>query len=85
MMKSLFLNVRILSPSVEIFEGEAQYCFIPTPEGLTKVLPRHMPIAGRISSGVIRLIQDGGTEKSYTVMSGGFYRITPDSAHIWVS
>ena len=83
-MHSPFLSVRILSPSAQIFEGEAQSCLMPTPEGLTKILPRHMPVVGRLLPGIVSLSHDNGEQTSYDVENGGFYRVSPDSANIWI-
>lgn len=79
-----FLNIRILSPSAPIFEGGAHTCLMPTPEGVMKVLPRHMPVAGRLSPGAILLMYEDGESTSYEVPTGGFYRVGPDEVHIWL-
>lgn len=83
-MSSMFLNVRILSPSATIFEGKVQTCLIPTPEGPMKILPRHMSVAGRLSHGKVHVTHDDGHQDVYGVEEGGFYRISPDSVHLWI-
>lgn len=84
MTNSLFLNVRILSPLALIFEGEVDACLLPTPQGPTKILPRHMATIGRLRAGQIDLTHEDGTQSSHTVESSGFYRIIDNTMHIWM-
>lgn len=84
MASSLFLNVRILSPSDLIFEGEAQTCLMPTPQGPAKILPRHMSATGCLVAGKIDLIHEDESQTSYDVANNGFYRVFDNTVHIWV-
>lgn len=85
MTNSLPMHVRILSPLATLFDGEAQSCLLPTPEGPMKVLPRHMPVTGCISTGNITVKLEGGASVTHATTCGGFYRVTQDHTHIWLS
>ncbi|MBO4447071.1 MAG: F0F1 ATP synthase subunit epsilon [Bacteroidales bacterium] len=74
-MQSKF-NIRILSPSELIFEGEADAVFLPGTVSPFEMLPGHAPIISSLSAGEIVL--HGATEQRFAIKGGVMKAEYPD-------
>lgn len=62
----------IVSPKGVIFDGEVNYCYVPSSCGPLGILPGHTPIIARVDEkgGVLRYEEANGTLHIYAIRSG---------------
>ena len=71
------IQVEIVTPSRQLFSGEAQMITMPGVEGEMGVLGGHAPLLTTLNIGEIMLhLADGETE--YIAVSGGVVEVRPD-------
>lgn len=76
------LNVRILTPSQLLFEGEADSITLPGTVGSFTVLPGHAPIISSLEKGkVICRIDDVVSEY---VSNGGFVEVKDNAVSVCI-
>lgn len=63
------MKVEILSPEAQIFEGEANYVYLPGADGSLGVLDNHAPMITTLKGGEVRLKTNQG-DKSFEVKGG---------------
>lgn len=71
------INLDILTPERQFFNGEVESIVLDTPDGKRGILAGHTPMIVAISIGELDLKIDGKWKKAFT--SEGFIEITPDS------
>ena len=59
------MNITILTPDKEIFQGGIVSVKVPGTVGQFQVLKGHAPIVSSLQSGEVVLVTDGGTYKYY--------------------
>lgn len=74
-MKSLQLH--IISPTGELFDGEVAKVLLPGAKAPFVVLPMHAPLISSLSEGTIRYTDGCGCEGSLEV-KGGFVEVKND-------
>ena len=67
------LNLKIITPLGNIFEGEANEIIIPTTSGIITVLPNHIPLVSILSTG--ELLIKTGSEIVPFAISGGVLEV----------
>jgi len=75
------LHLTIVSPSKQVFDGEATLVEIPGIEGDMGVLPQHAPTLSMLREGIITVHTIDKAVIRYKVMSG-YADITPTSCTI---
>ena len=64
------MNISILAPDKDVFQGAIQSVKVPGTGGQFEVLKNHAPIVSSLGAGDIRLIKEDGTKVIFTIKSG---------------
>jgi F-type H+-transporting ATPase subunit epsilon len=64
------LNVALVSPTEQVWSGEASFVSARTTEGELGVLPGHTPIFGVLVDGLVSIKGTDGTTKEFNVKDG---------------
>ena len=75
------LNVALVSPTEQVWSGEANFVLARTTEGDLGVLPGHTPLFGVLVDGLVSITVVDGSKKEFTV-SGGFLSVNNDRVSI---
>ena len=71
------LKVAVVSPTQEVWSGEAAFISARTTEGDLGVLPGHAPLFGVLVDGAVSIKVADGTTKDFNV-HGGFFSVSND-------
>lgn len=63
------MNVEIITPDKELFNGEASSVVVPGSDGLLGILNNHAPLISSLTNGDVKLKTSEG-EKTFTVNGG---------------
>ncbi|CAG5087332.1 ATP synthase F1 subunit epsilon [Parvicella tangerina] len=63
------MNVEIITPDKELFNGEASSVIVPGSDGLLGILNDHAPLISSLTNGDVKLKTTDG-EKTFTVNGG---------------
>ncbi len=69
------MQLVVVVPERELFDGEVQSVRFNTVVGQIEVLPKHMPLMTQLEEG--ELVAQTGEESYYFAVHGGFAEITP--------
>ena len=75
------LHVALVSPSQQVWSGEASFVSARTTEGELGVLPGHAPLFGVLVDGAVSIKSSDGSVKEFNV-SGGFLSVSNDRVSI---
>jgi F-type H+-transporting ATPase subunit epsilon len=75
------LNVALVSPTEQVWSGEASFVSARTTEGELGVLPGHTPIFGVLVDGLVSIKGTDGTTKDFNV-KGGFLSVSNNRVSI---
>ena len=75
------LNVALVSPTQQVWSGEASFVSARTTEGDLGVLPGHAPLFGVLVDGAVSITSSDGSIKEFNV-SGGFLSVSNDRVSI---
>ena len=64
------------TPEAVLFDGEAEYVGLTTPQGEIGIMADHIPIVSLISAGSMKIVSSKGEQILAT--GGGFVKITPE-------
>ncbi len=64
------MNLVILTPEKEIFNGEVTSVKVPGMMGQFEILNNHAPIVSSLSEGEIRIKETSGSSKRYSIEQG---------------
>jgi F-type H+-transporting ATPase subunit epsilon len=64
------VNVRVLTPEGEVFEGEVEQLSTRTADGEIGILANHVPVLARLRPTQLRLHMPGGEEKRWAQAEG---------------
>jgi F-type H+-transporting ATPase subunit epsilon len=64
------VNVRVLTPEGEVFEGEVELLSTRTADGEIGILANHVPVLARLRPTQLRLHMPGGEEKRWAQAEG---------------
>ena len=64
------MNLVVLTPDKQIYDGAVTSVKVPGVSGQFEVLNGHAPIVSALDMGVVRIIEDNGDKKEYTIQSG---------------
>jgi F-type H+-transporting ATPase subunit epsilon len=68
------MNISILSPDKDIFQGAIQSVKVPGTGGQFEVLKNHAPIVSSLMTGQVRLIKEDGSKMIFKI-KGGFIEV----------
>lgn len=63
------MNVEIITPDKELFNGDATSLVVPGSDGLLGILNSHAPLISSLKKGVVKLTTDGG-EQTFDIKGG---------------
>ena len=75
------LNVELVSPTQQVWSGQATFVSARTIEGDLGVLPGHSPLFGVLVDGAVSIKSVDGTTKEFNVQ-GGFLSVSNDRVSI---
>ena len=75
------LNVELVSPTEQVWSGQASFISARTIEGDLGVLPGHSPLFGVLVDGAVSIKGVDGTTKEFNVQ-GGFLSVSNDRVSI---
>lgn len=64
------MNLVMLTPEKEIFQGEIKSVKVPGTNGSFEILNNHAPIVAALAKGEVRIIDNGGEKKCYNIQQG---------------
>jgi F-type H+-transporting ATPase subunit epsilon len=70
-------RIAVVTPEREVLATDASFVALPAYDGEMGVMPRRAPLLVQLGSGILRVRQAGGTERSLFV-SGGFAQMVED-------
>jgi F-type H+-transporting ATPase subunit epsilon len=76
--------VSILSPEREIYKGQVKSVKVPGSAGAFEILENHAAIVSSLKSGVIRLVEESGSQKQFEINSG-FVEVLRNEVSLLVS
>lgn len=68
------MNISILTPDREIFQGTVTSVRVPGTLGSFQVLKNHAPIVSSLSEGEVSIVREGGEKMSFGI-KGGFIEV----------
>jgi F-type H+-transporting ATPase subunit epsilon len=68
------MNISILTPDREIFQGTVTSVKVPGTLGSFQVLKNHAPIVSSLSEGEVSVVREGGERMSFGI-KGGFIEV----------
>ena len=75
------LNVALVSPTEQLWTGEAKFVLARTTGGDLGVLPGHTPLFGVLVDGLVSIEVADGSKKEFNVQ-GGFLSVNNDRVSI---
>ena len=64
------MNITVLTPDQEIYQGAITSVKVPGVGGQFEVLKNHAPIVSALGEGPVRLKIDGGSDMSFSIEKG---------------
>jgi len=64
------MNITVLSPDKEIFQGEITSVKVPGTSGQFEVLSNHAPIVSSLDDGQVRIIKSDGERMTFKIERG---------------
>jgi len=64
------MNLTVLTPDNEIFQGEVSSVKVPGADGQFEVLKDHAPVVAALSSGNVRLIKSDNNKMNFNINKG---------------
>lgn len=64
------MNLIVLTPEKEIFNGKVTSVQVPGISGKFEILNNHAPIVSALSKGRVRLVLEGGDKKTFEIRKG---------------
>ncbi len=77
----MLLNLRVVDKKGTVFEGETDFCEIPTEAGIEGVMPKHVNFIANLASGKIKY-KIGEKENEIEAAGGGFVEVSGDNLNI---
>jgi len=64
------MNISVLSPDQEIFQGAITSVKVPGVGGQFEVLSNHAPIVSALGEGEVRILKEGGEKMTFQIEKG---------------
>lgn len=77
------MNLNIVSPEKELFNGEVESVTLPGTVGSFTILPQHAPIVSSLKAGMLSYITKDKEEHTLTI-NGGFIEMNGNQVSVCV-
>ncbi len=77
----MLLNLRVANKKKLVFEGEADFCEIPTEAGIEGIMPKHINFIANLAPGKIKY-KTGKKINEIDTAGGGFVEVSNDNINI---
>ncbi len=64
------MQISVLTPDNSIFDGEVKSVKVPGVGGQFEVLNNHAPLVSALGKGMVRLVEENGGQKTFTIEKG---------------
>lgn len=64
------MNVEIITPETTLYQGAAQFVYLPGSDGGLGVLNNHAPLISSLKKGTVRVKDESGREHKFDVKGG---------------
>ena len=64
------MNLTVLTPDKEIFQGPISSVKVPGISGGFEILKGHAPIVSALGNGLVRILKDGGEKMTFSIEKG---------------
>ena len=64
------MNITVLTPDEEVFQGEATSVTVPGTDGQFQVLNNHAPIVSSLAEGKVKIVKTGGEDLIFAIQKG---------------
>ena len=64
------MNITVLSPDQEIFQGSITSVKVPGVGGQFEILNNHAPLVSALGEGEVRILKDGGEKMTFSIEKG---------------
>ena len=64
------MKIEILTPDKKIYEGDIDSVRVPGEKGSFQVLKYHAPIISTLDKGIVYIVEQSGTEKTFEIDGG---------------
>jgi F-type H+-transporting ATPase subunit epsilon len=68
------MNISILTPDKEVFQGAITSVKVPGTDGQFQVLKNHAPIVSSLAAGDVTVVKEGGEKMTFGI-KGGFIEV----------
>lgn len=77
------MNLTILTPEKEVYTGTIRSVVVPGTSGGFEILRGHAPLVSSLTEGTIRVVDESGSQTSYTI-ERGFVEVIRDEVSLLV-
>jgi len=77
------MNIIVLTPEKEVYQGEAKSVNVPGTSGQFEVLNNHAPIVSSLNTGKVKLVLTDGAEKEFHI-DRGFIEVSNNEVSLLV-
>ena len=77
------LQLTIISPEKELFQGEVRRVTLPGAMGSFTILPHHAPVVSSLSAGKVAYVKTNGTEETFEI-HGGFIEMNSNQVSVCI-
>jgi len=77
------MKVYILTPTSQLFEGDARAVIVPGVQGQFEILERHAPIVSSLSKGMVTVTDTQGNKHQFEI-SKGFVEVLRNEVNVLV-
>lgn len=71
------MNLKIVSPTEIVFEGDVDFVVLPGSIGQLGILPKHAPLLSTLKEGRVRIRREKTGPETFDI-SGGFVEVLKD-------
>lgn len=64
------MQILVLTPEKEIYKGDIESVKVPGVNGQFEILNNHAPIVSALVEGEVRIIEEGGSKKTFSIKQG---------------
>ncbi len=78
-----FMKVYILTPTSQLFEGEARAVKLPGVQGQFEILQNHAPIVSSLGKGIVQVTESSGEKRQFEILKG-FVEVLKNEVNVLV-
>ena len=77
------MKVYILTPTSQLFEGEARAVKLPGIQGPFEILQNHAPIVSSLGKGIVQVTENSGEKRQFEILKG-FVEVLKNEVNVLV-